>query len=1200
MTFGRWWMFFKRLEISGFKSFARKTQLEFQDGVTIVVGPNGCGKSNIFDAARWVLGEQRVKSLRASKMGDVIFSGTSQIKPANYAQVSLAVDNRSSLLPIDVKEIIITRRLFSDGESQYLINRVPCRLKDIHELFMDTGIGTSAYSMMEQGQVDFIISARPQERREIFDEAAGIARYKARKAEALRKLDRTNDDLLRISDIIAEVKRTLNSLKRQASRTRRYKEFKEQQEEIEKILLCRRGEQITVRLAEVEQNFVERQDTLLELNSRTAKLEALWQDGQVKTEELQKAHSEAQASVFSLHSEIEQLKQKSSLLRERINEYREREQGFGTENRSIETKIHELTERESRLVEHLEKVNLELGEIEGNLSDKESQLSEILEHRKEFDDKFHNLNATIDELYEQRTSLFDQIREHELDLSRYEVQLSELGKDIDETRQQKSTVQQRIQNQHHKKDVLDKEIGELTSRVDSLTHKEKETKQRCSDLNREKAALEKEQQELKAEERMLKQVLENYEGFNDGVKEVMRAVRDGETSHSVTVLTDVLQVDAEMERAIESVMAEKLQYLLVTNTEDAMKTINILESGRKHGRAVILPGDNERLVPKNGKSLPDRLHIEPVLGKALDFIRCKQDLEKVIDALLGDVVIVADRQTALDLASDHEYTFVTRDGCFIVGASGEFIVGNGKNNGHLLGRRRRLESIGRQLDRVEQRLQQALKDIDVSSTDLESLFSSIKELLDQRKEKEIHRSVFEREIDTLTSRLDELTTRKQSLNDHADSIKGASEQLRDSLSESRDSIDDIEERLDSCNEEKETIIASTTSADREINDVKTALQALQTDQALAVERKKTLEEQVQQIRLELEEHKETASRRTREFSRLKEDRANAEEELARCLTLIDTKNQEHEVCDHRLKAKEQDLEEIQNKVREWQHECQVTQRDRNALENEVNDIKVKVAELKTQADYLDEQAREKFRVSLKDLQRMVEETDDSTDELQEKLADIRRRLERIGPINPQALEDYERQQERYDFLLEQQKDLIEAKESLEKTIKTIDTTSQQLFDEAFTEIRQNFIQIFRRLFGGGRAELNLMESDDPMEAGIEIVAQPPGKKLSHISLLSGGERALTAISLMFALFLRKPSPFCILDEIDAPLDDANIELFKKLLKEFIHDVQFIIVTHNKRTMMMGDTIYGITMEEAGVSKVISLSMEEVGTKVPVE
>lgn len=1193
-------MFLKRLEINGFKSFARKTVLEFPQGVTVIVGPNGCGKSNIFDAIRWVLGEQAPRSLRATKMNDIIFNGTTQIKPANFAQVSLVIDNRSSLLPVEIKEIVVTRRLFRDGESQYLINRVPCRLKDIQELFMDTGIGTAAYSMMEQGQVDFIINARPLERRFILDEAAGIGKYKARKAEALRKLERTAEDLLRLSDVIAEVKRTLNSLKRQANRARHYQELKEQMEQIQKILLCRRGEQVQQRLAEIQRNLENRRDVLHQVNAQLAKLEALWQNAQLQTEELQDSINETRSIVYNLRSELERLRHKCQFLQNRLGEYEQRENEFNSEIQTLKTKLKGLEERYQGLSDIICNLNRDLEELTNKKQEQENSLKNLLEERRKSDECVKRLNEGISKLQEEKNQLTEQLRVLDLAKERYQIQIGELQRAQGNIQSASLEIEEKIKQ---KKDTLtrvEKEYTCISRSIDNLQEQKSVKSQILQNLTEKKSEIATEIQELKARAQMLEEMVKNYEGYSEGVKELMLAVKRGEIEEVIGVLSEIMEVEPELESAIESVLAEKLQYVLVKDVQSALKSFEFLAQKQESLRAVILPQENSRLQKKKIKTNPEEIPSEGVVGRALDFVRYDREWEKVLQFFLQNVLIVNDRETALHLASTTPYTFVTKDGKFIYGEAGELIIGNGHQNGKLLGRRRQLDEIAHSVKTKNNIFTALANKAKKVFEEITSIESELKELIEKRKEKEIYLSVERNEIQTLTRQFEESVNKKESLNSELGRLSEEYTKLTERIQETKTQLETLNTELHSLHKQREEIGVNTTTAEEKIDELKNILNKLQTDYTLTYERKSAVEEQIRQLQAEITELKDSVTKKEEETAQLRAEIDKMTIELAETKSLIETKDQELSEYTSRLHRMESEFEELQGKEKQWQADIQSLRRDHNEIENEVNELKVKIAEINAQMEYLDQQAQEKFRISLVELQKTTPSSELRNEELQAQLNELNQRRDRLGPINPQALEDFNRQQERYEFLTNQQQDLLQAKASLEKTIKTIDSTCMRLFNDAFSEIRHNFIEIFRRLFRGGTADLILTEPDNPMESGIDIVAQPPGKKPNHISLLSGGERALTAIALMFALFLRKPSPFCVLDEIDAPLDDANIEMFKSLLKEFVHDVQFIIVTHNKRTMMMGNTFYGITMEEPGVSKVISLQLDEIGSKISLD
>lgn len=1192
--------FLKRLEIVGFKSFARKTVLEFPPGVTIIVGPNGCGKSNIFDAVRWVLGEQSPRSLRATRMGEVIFNGTTEIKPANLAQVSLVIDNRSSQLPVEIKEIVVTRRLFRDGESQYFINRVPCRLKDIQELFMDTGIGTAAYSMMEQGEVDFIINSRPQERREIFDEAAGIAKYKARKAEALRKLERTTEDLLRLSDVIAEVKHTLNSLKRQANRARYYNEVKEQMLELEKVLFCRRGDQVEQQLEELNQKMAQRQDALHQLNAKLAKTEAMWQEAQVKVEQLQTAVAKGHSTVYGLRSELEQLKNKCQLLKERVAEFSRRDDYFVSEQQSLKQKLHSLNQERDNYITALRNLEQELGELREKMEAKRVALLELGQQKKGIDEEVAKISAELEALRETEHKLQQTIYDGELARHKVEFKTGELQKEESVAVEQLNRLRDEWALKNKELEQLTVELEQLNLALKDRLSKHTQLQEAQEQLRSKKLALEAEIQQLKAEEQLLEQILKNYEGLAPGTREIMRAARDGEAPQVINVLSELIEVDKDYESAIELALSERLHYVLVTDVEGSKQLLEYLNQQEKKIRTVILPRNNPRLKSGIPKPAFEGGAESGIIGWATDFVQCLPEFQAVMETLLQGVLIVENQETALRLMPIVEYALVTRDGKLYIGEAGEFITGNGNSQSRLIGRQRRLKETRTALSERQEELKSLAQEGEQLKAELCTITSALTQLREAISSRELALSLKQKELETMKRQQTELEKKIAGIKTEITHLQAELANVKDVISQQQQLLNEVAVKIENLNQERQRRIESAASSEEQFLTAKSELQSLEATEKLILERRAVIEERLRRFDTEIAEVQAMTAKRQQELQQAERDKARLEREIASLNALIETRQGEEASCSKRLEEQVAELEKLRVNMKEWQASIHTLQRDRNELENEINDLKVKRAEFSSQLAFIDQQVKEKFGVRLAELRCCVTSTDTATEEIQNQLSELRQRLERLGPINPQALEDYTRQEERYKFLTQQQQDLIQAKDSLEKTIKTIDATCINLFNEAFNEIRQNFMEIFRRLFGGGRAELTLVDSEDILEAGVEIMAQPPGKKPNHIALLSGGERALTAIALMFALFLRKPSPFCILDEIDAPLDDYNVEQFKDLLKEFTRDVQFIIITHNKRTMLLGNTIYGVTMEDPGVSKVVSLSLEEVGEKVPLE
>lgn len=1254
--------FFKRLEIHGFKSFGNKTTIDFHPGITVIVGPNGCGKSNVFDSIRWVLGEQSAKSLRGSRMGDVIFNGSGGMKALGMARVTLTVNNRNRNLPLDYDEVEISRRLFRTGESEYVLNKQQCRLKDILEQFLDTGIGTDSYSVLEQGKVDAIINSKPLERRDIFDEAAGISKYKQRKHEATLKLNRTDDDLLRLTDIIAEVRRQAGGLKRQANKAERYKELSAELRTLEMELLVRRYFQFRSGSEKSEGNYQELSARVKSLKEELGKIEEEQLSYMSRADEVQQSLDDNQALNFELNNDLQETQSQIALLKQRCENNNERRV-------SIDRQIAEFLENAT---------TLETGgaETRRELDEQEQKISELKEEHITRQSAYEALKGDSDASAEQMTRLRQDItqatrarmeKDNEIRVARVmeEKLADELGQGDAEMQalkeQQDALEKDRTEKRgamEHTELERDRLTGEAASARESFRARELELYNLAGDTENAR----RQAQECQSRHDALSDLQASFEGYFRGVKEVMVAGQKGKLQGLIGVVTTLIEAKREHEMAIEVALGGQAQDIVVETADQAKQAIRWLKESRV-GRATFLPLD---LVEgrSNRQELQKVLGEKGVVGFATDLVKFEPRLKNVVQHLLGNVIVVENLDVAVSLERRGIRTrYVTLEG-EMVAASGAMTGGNMKVAG-LLNRTREVKELADRLKKL--RLHE--KELTEKSAALKEEVGQLKEksetLARQSQAQEIEAARARKDFEAIDHRANEKGQQLARLDQRRAGMEKEIAAHRVKQQEGATLLTELAEKAESLEKELAAIEQTAGERQREVSEAGRLANEIMLALTAGTERARSLKERLENSSAEAERLKNAADARKAELDNIAEELKNADGRMAELNEQLSGYQKQKNELESQLTFENQQKETVQLDLRKLGERAQVLQRDFNEAQNELHEVELRRKEFLVQLDNIKVQSREKFSLHLNDVIRRVlmpdtveEEPEESsakvidvaaegeqsseeaegeesekspedlvaemeaaaeaerlipiieiadlTDEGRERLEnlhnteeiaslvqELRRKIEQLGPVNIGAIDEYNELNERLEFLVGQEKDLTESKEMLAETISKIDETTQDLFTKAFTEIRANFEQVYRRLFGGGRADLILTEEKGGLESGIDIIAQPPGKKPQHISLLSGGEKALTAVALLFAIFMRKPSPFCILDEIDAPLDDKNVERFKELVQEFAHTTQFIIITHNKQTMHLANTIYGVTMEQQGVSRAVSIRLDEI-------
>ncbi len=1178
-------MLLKRLQLYGFKSFAERTEIEFQPGITAIVGPNGSGKSNLVDAILWVLGEQNIRNLRGEGSIDVIFAGTEQRRPLGLAEVSLTLENSLGLLPLPYLEVTITRRIYRSGESEYFINRNPCRLKDIYELFLDTGVGRDAYSIVGQAQIDAVLSARGEERRQLLEEAAGIKKYRWRRKEALQKLENTRSNLCRVQDLLAELEREANSLKVEAEKTREYRSWEAQLRKLELSLLLQEIQQREKEVAEGKQRIQALQQNLEQLRAQIALLQA---------EELQEEATLSQLS-HRLNDQQNQLLQ----LRER--------------------KLQEEGERKTLHLHQLQ-IEREIAEIEKDLQKMETQLQFREEERVRKEEEASLLHQQITRIEEelsklqpQRDSLkqhlkaLEQRRDaHQLQQQSLEQEILVLTERLEGVKARQAYYQEQQENLQARENSLKAEIEKIEDQIKELeqriqkasslleerslqihqVHQALEEKRRdLSAFQKEREAQQETLRTCQAQIQSLEQMIENLEGLQKGVRAVLRACQQGRLPGRYRLVANLISVEDQYHLAIETALGASAQNLVTDTDEEAQKAIQYLKKHRA-GRATFLPLDLVKPERMTAPSLPG------IVGVAVDLIDCPPEVLPAMTVLLGRTLVVKTLEDAVRWIRQgiKAHRWVTLEG--------EVISAGGAMTG---GSREPLEGlISRRMTLIKLREQE----------------KSIKDLEAFLKEK----------IETLSQEIRELLRKQKGLEEEQQRLQLASSQEKTLLTHLRQEVPKLQQSLESCQRELCQISKAQRSSTEEVSLLKDRITLLQAQLQAVRQQTSHLENEGEDYQDRLRQVEEEISRRKIFLIRWQEQRdscqqiaqrireekqdllAQWEEKknlLAQRKSLLEEVRGQMGKLDSQIQALSEELKEAerQKALLEAHYQKQLDRlgslrntlhaknRDSQALLEKLHRAEIRVASQKGELEQLQARLKEQFteeEIALKSSSPCL-----SRPKILSEITSIKQKLKDMEPVHPSAPEEYQRLTERIAFLREQERDLLSAEKALLRVVEQIDQVSKERFLKTFKEMQASFQKMFQKLFGGGYAQLHLPDPDNPLETGVEISVQPPGKKLQHLSLLSGGEKALTALAFLFGLLEIKPSPFCLLDEVDSALDEANIDRFTALLKEFAQKSQLIIITHNRATMAVADILHGLTMPEPGVSKVLSLRMEEV-------
>ncbi|WP_017753696.1 chromosome segregation protein SMC [Calidifontibacillus oryziterrae] len=1178
-------MHLKRLDIVGFKSFADRISVDFVNGVTAVVGPNGSGKSNITDAIRWVLGEQSVKSLRGAKMEDIIFAGSDTRKPLNIAEVTLTLENDDQFLPIDYHEVSVTRRVYRSGESEFLINKQTCRLKDIVDLFMDSGLGREAFSIISQGKVEEILSSKSEDRRSIFEEAAGVLKYKTRKRKAENKLFETQDNLNRVEDIIHEIEGQIEPLKLQSSIAKDYLEKKEELEKTEVALTVYEIEELHSKWEHLLKQFEEHKDVEIQLST----------------------------TVQTREAEIESIRDQMQTIDDSINELQEVLLNSSKELEKLEGQRQVLQERKKNATHNRAQLEKAVEELKIKISDYDTQIANQSDLLKEFQQQ---LEAVLEDLYhtEEQLSAVSQDIDAELDTlngeyidilnkqASYKNEKRYLTEQLGQFDQKKLRLDQenekylrlRLEFEATKQSLLEK-ISKKQEEIQLQLSKYKQieselVKQRDEYHKRETQLYQANQylQKFKSRKEMLEEMQEEYAGFFGGVKEVLRAKLPGVEG----AIAELINVGKQYESAIETALGSAMQHVVVNNEENARHAIQFLKQNRS-GRATFLP-----ISVIKGKEIPS-LQVEALkknpgfVGIASSLVSYDKKHEDIIQNLLGTVIVTTDLKGANDIARivNHRYRIVTLEGD-VVNPGGSMTGGAVRQKTtSLFTRGRELEEIKTKLPDMERKTEEfekQVKELKGSIQENEKVLSELKEIGESLRIEEhtLKGDLRELEIEekNINERLSIYDLEIENLNNEKELTKSKLVEVDANLTSFEETTVKLNGRIEQLNEQKKTQQSSKESIQQKVTELKVLAaekgQLVKNEQENLdrIEREKTeLHHQLNEHCMNLQLLNDEMNTSISGEGTLEQTIIEKDKEKESTLSLISSRREE------RLKQ-QMNLEDLSREVKELK-------RQHKQMLDATKDEEVKINRLDVELDTRLTHLREEYMLSFdaaKEKYPMTMEANDA----KRKVKLIKMEIDELGTVNLGAIDEYDRVSDRYQFLTEQKSDLLEAKNTLHQVIQEMDEEMKKRFEASFYSIKAEFEHVFKELFGGGRADLVLTDPDDLLNTGVDIVAQPPGKKLQNLGLLSGGERALTAIALLFAILRVRPVPFCVLDEVEAALDDANVNRFANYLKFFSKETQFIVITHRKGTMEEADVLYGVTMQESGVSSLVSVRLEE--------
>ena len=1180
-------MYLKSIEVNGFKSFAHKMIFKFEHGITGIVGPNGSGKSNVADAVRWVLGEQRAKQLRGSKMEDVIFAGTELRKPMGSAYVAITLDNSDHSLLIQFEEVTVARRVYRSGESEYLINGSACRRKDIVELFFDTGIGKEGYSIIGQGQIEQILSGKPEDRRELFDEAAGIVKYKKNKLETQKSLEIERENLVRVTDILAELERQVGPLKKQSERAREYLLLRDQlkDEDVKQFLFENRN--LEQELKDLNEKIEIAQREMEQADQALSKAKEKYGKQEEFLDNLKQEIETIAAEISEMKITKQQKEGQIQVLKEQINTERMRENMYLESKDKLFKELNEKKAQLKRFEAETEEIRKEYESVMEQKIQKESEVALYQKQIQDLEREQEEIQIRVNAVREGRMRVAGAIERSQTVKEQLNVRISGLEHQMEE-------LQQQIKQHQDKKDFSIEKIKEIKDKKDQLEIQRRNAKRIEETLLSERRQIQVEMDQkrekyhrIRSNYETMRNMAERYDGYGFGIKKVME--QQAVTPGIIGAVADIIKVEAKYETAIETALGGSIQNIVTDTQETAKKMIGYLKKNR-YGRVTFLPLD---VVKGKEFTREEILSESGVIGAANQLAEYDEAYKDLFASLLGQILVVEDMDAGIRIANKyhHSIRIVTLEGDSL-NRGGSMSGGAFKNKSNLLGRAREVEELKGRLDKWTKAIgkdeekynenEKKLKEYQQNMVDLEK---EIQEISLELNTQQMSQSAIESRQEELAKRQEQLVLQRDKLIEELGTAKEDADRLQDEQTDLESANEQDEERIKEIDQKLEYLRKCAEKHAMEVSKVHMRLSQESQKLEFQENNQERVRSEIEHLNEEFKENQKDAGDVNDNVKALKQQIEDFKDSCKEMEQKIITDQTRHQKMQEEVKTKEVLYKDILKEREEMMERVSGYDKEIYRLESQRDGRKQKKKEL---LDYM----WENYEITYHQAKQRIDlDETESLSKIKETIGELKNQIKDLGPVNINAIEDYKEVSERYEFMQKQHEDIVTAEAHLAGLMEELEEAMRRQFNEKFKDIQRVFQEVFVELFGGGEARLELTD-DDVLESGIRIIAQPPGKKLQNMMQLSGGEKALTAISLLFAIQNLKPSPFCLLDEIEAALDDSNVTRFAKYLHKLTKDTQFIVITHRRGTMMAADVLYGITMQEKGISTQVSVNLIE--------
>lgn len=1179
-------MYLKSIEVQGFKSFANKINFEFHNGITGIVGPNGSGKSNVADAVRWVLGEQRIKQLRGAKMEDVIFAGTENRKPLGFAYVAITLDNSDHSLAIEFDEVTVSRRLFRSGESEYMINGTVSRLKDINELFYDTGIGKEGYSIIGQGQIDKILSGKPEERRELFDEAAGIVKYKRRKVMTQKKLDDEQANLVRVNDILSELEKQVKPLEKQSEKAREYLKYKEELKVNDINMFLLEVENTKGKLNDIDDKYEIATSDLEDTKGVFEKTKSEYEQLEIEIESISESVDEKKNELNKIQLLREKYDGEIKLLNEQINSAKQNDSHIKDRISAITSKMEELDKEKKEYLKEKEDINLILKDADENRKKEFDVLAGISENIETILTEIEEAKNEIIDLLNQKSTVKSRIQRYDTMLEQISIRKSEISQKLIKFSSDKESQDKIIEEFENDLKEVSIQIIDLSKKSDSITGKINEGNNNLQALDKKLKELSMEYQRDHSKLESLKNITERYEGYGNSIRKIMEIKE--QKKGIVGVVADIIKVDKQYEVAIETALGGSIQNVVTDSETTAKELIEYLKKN-KFGRATFLPLSS--IANRTGFNNEKVLSEKGVLGLACDLVHIKKEYEAIAKYLLGRIVVVDHIDNALIIARKYSYTLriVTLEGD-LLNAGGSMSGGAYRNSSNLLGRRREIEDLEKNIKVNQENYKKCEEDGKAVKNEVINLSGELEKIKKVLQEQFLLQNTIKMNLNQATEKQKELEDsfedyRKENseIGMQISDIKENSNELNMELQTYEDLNASLEEKIKELNAKVEEEKKNESEQNEKVNSMK--LDYMEMNQKVTF-----IAENIRRIDGEIESNKN-------ELALIKDNEIDSDKDIKNKYEEIDKIKVSIAEAEEQFNKYSEEIKELYVRKEKQSNEHKDFFAKRETLSEKMNQLDKEIFRLNSQKEKLEEQQDNQINYMWNEYEityimatELKNEEYNNLSEIKKNISELKTKIKALGDVNVNSIEEYKSVSERYEFLKTQHDDLVTAEKSLMEIIDELDKGMRAQFTEKFAQIRVEFDKVFKELFGGGKGTIELNEEEDILEAAITIISQPPGKKLQNMMQLSGGEKALTAIALLFAIQNLKPSPFCLLDEIEAALDDSNVSRYANYLHKLTKYTQFIVITHRKGTMESADRLYGITMQEKGVSTLVSVDL----------